>query len=56
MNILTTKTLNKAHPTDAAFDIEATEDDVIFCGCSALISTGLKVAIPKAAGYLKIAQ
>jgi dUTP pyrophosphatase len=52
MNILATKQLKKAHPTDAAFDIEASEDDVIFCGDSALISTDLKVAIPN--GYCGI--
>ncbi len=46
MNLLTTKPLKKAHPTDAGFDIEAAEDDVIYCGQSALISTALRIAVP----------
>ena len=38
----------KAHPTeDAAFDLVATEDYYLGPGDSALISTGLRVAIPR---------
>ena len=52
MIIQTNKKLNKAFPTDAAWDIVATEPVVIAPKRSELISTGLQVAIP--AGYCGI--
>ena len=52
IKIFATKELKKAHPTDAAFDIEADEFTSIEPACRALISTGLKMMIPM--GYCGI--
>lgn len=52
MQLLSTKPLRKAHPTDAAFDIEASERTMVPTWGSCLVSTGLRVAIP--AGYCGI--
>ncbi len=52
IQIYATKPLNKAHPDDAAFDIEASENKTIHFGTSALIETSLRVAIPE--GYCGI--
>lgn len=52
LQIYATKWLNKAHPDDAAFDIQASENKTVHFGTSALIGTGLHVAIPE--GYCGI--
>lgn len=52
IKVFATKELKKAHPTDAAFDIEADEFTSIEPDCRALISTGLKMMIPM--GYCGI--
>jgi dUTP pyrophosphatase len=52
MIIKTTKHLSKAHPSDAAFDIEADEDTVVYGYSRKLISTGVRMAIPE--GYCGI--
>lgn len=50
--VYATKELKKAHPTDAAFDIEADEFTSIEPDERRLISTGLKMVIPN--GYCGI--
>ena len=52
MIIKTTKHLSKAHPSDAAFDLEADEDTVVYGYSRKLISTGIRMAIPE--GYCGI--
>jgi dUTP pyrophosphatase len=52
MIIKTTKQLNKAHPSDAAFDIEANEETHLYGYSRQLISTGVRMAIPE--GYCGI--
>jgi len=52
MIIKTTKRLNKAHPSDAAFDIEANEETLVYGYSRKLISTGIRMAIPE--GYCGI--
>jgi dUTP pyrophosphatase len=52
MIIKTTKRLNKAHPSDAAFDLEADEDTFVYGYSRKLISTGVRMAIPE--GYCGI--
>lgn len=52
MIIKTTKELNKAYPSDAAFDIEADEGTVVRALDRELISTGVRMAIPE--GYCGI--
>ena len=52
MIIKTTKQLNKAHPSDAAFDLEADEDTFVYGYSRKLISTGVRMAIPE--GYCAI--
>jgi dUTP pyrophosphatase len=52
MIIKTTKHLSKAHPSDAAFDLEADEDTVVYGYSRKLISTGIRMAIPE--GYCAI--
>lgn len=52
MIIKTTKELNKAYPSDAAFDIEADKGTVVRALDRELISTGLRLAIPE--GYCGI--
>jgi dUTP pyrophosphatase len=49
MIIKTTKQLNKAHPSDAAFDIEANEETYLYAYSRKLINTGVRMAIPE--GY-----
>ena len=52
--VYATKELKKAHPTDAAFDIEADEFTSIEPDERRLISTGLKMVIPTGScGILK---
>ncbi len=46
------KALTRAHPTDAGLDIKSSEDIVIDARQSALVSTGLKIAIKE--GYVGI--
>jgi dUTP pyrophosphatase len=41
-----TKKLFRANPTDAGLDIESSEDLTIAPGMSALVSTGLHLAVP----------
>ena len=52
MIIKTTKELKKAHPSDAAFDLEANEDTFLYGYSRKLISTGVRMAIPE--GYCGI--
>ena len=52
MIIKTTKHLSKAHPSDAAFDLEADEDTFVYGYSRKLISTGVRMAIPE--GYCGI--
>ena len=52
MIIKTTKHLSKAHPSDAAFDIEADEDSFVYAYSRKLINTGVRMAIPE--GYCGI--
>jgi len=52
MIIKTTKHLSKAHPSDAAFDIEANEETLVYGYSRKLISTGIRMAIPE--GYCGI--
>jgi len=52
MIIKTTKHLSKAHPSDAAFDLEADEDTFVYGYSRKLISTGIRMAIPE--GYCGI--
>jgi dUTP pyrophosphatase len=52
MIIKTTKHLSKAHPSDAAFDIEASEENLVYGYSRKLISTGVRMAIPE--GYCGI--
>ena len=47
MIIKTTKHLSKAHPSDAAFDLEADEDTFVYGYSRKLISTGVRMAIPE---------
>jgi len=52
MIIKTTKHLSKAHPSDAAFDLEADEDTFVYGYSRKLISTGIRMEIPE--GYCGI--
>ena len=52
MIIKTTKHLSKAHPSDAAFDLEANEHTLVHGHSRRLISTGVRMAIPE--GYCGI--
>lgn len=52
MIIKTTKHLSKAHPSDAAFDLEADEDTFVYGYSRKLISTSIRMAIPE--GYCGI--